>query len=140
MKSSVKKFCAVCLIAAAASVCLRSLSAARIPETDTVLLETDAERETWLNLHGWRVLPPERTETRIPAVWRTSAGQAWLGLQHAQGFQPEQFAGESAVRYVYPVQNTAQPELYAELLLTADGILVGAQVYSAETGLMQTVL
>lgn len=139
MKSSVKILCAVCLCAAAAAVCLHTASAGK-PQQEALLLETDAEREAWLGLHGWRVAEPERSETRIPSAWHTSAGQAWLGLQHTQGFSPEQFAGESAVRYVYPVQNTAQPELYAELLLSADGILIGAQVYSAETGLMQTVL
>lgn len=140
MKSGVRKFCAVCLFAAAAAVCAQRVLSARQPDAEAILLETDAEREAWLNLHGWRVSQPERTETRVPALFQTSAGQAWLGLQHAQGLWPEQFAGVSAVRYVYPVENTAQQELYAELLLSAEGILIGAQVYSAETGLMQTVL
>ena len=123
-----------------AAVGLRHAAERYSPEAEPVVLATDAEREAWLNLHGWRVSAPQISQTRIPAVWRTSVGQAWLSMQHTQGFSPERFAGCDAVRVCYPVENAAQPELCAELLLTADGILVGAQVYSGETGVMQTVL
>ena len=105
---------------------------------DQIVLKDDAAREAWLNLRGWQVGTPDVTEIRLPHAWQSDAGQSWLRLQTAQGLCPEQFVGRDAVRFLYPVPDNQRAHLYAELLL-CDNILVGAQVYDAETGLMQSV-
>lgn len=107
-------------------------------QTDYIILADDAAREAWLNLRGWQVSAPEITEIRLPHTWQTEQGQSWLRLQAAQGLHPEQFAGEDAVRCLYPVPDAQRQHLYAELLLCGN-ILVGAQVYDAASGLMQSV-
>ena len=106
--------------------------------TGELTLATAAEREAFLNLRGWQVAEAEETAIRMPLTWQTQAGQSWLSLQAAQGLYPERYAGCNAMRYLYPVTNAESGTLYAELLLCGD-VLIGAQVYNAETQLMQTV-
>ena len=103
-----------------------------------ITLADAASRTAWLNLRGWRVGEETQSETRIPYTWQTAAGKRWLELQHAQGLFPEQFGGRAALRCVYPVENSGGGMLCAELLL-CEGELVGAQVYNAETQIMQSV-
>ena len=131
-----KRTCIICFLLLAASACL--LFTQRAPESGTILLETPDARTAWLNLRGWRVGEEAQSETRIPYTWQTTAGKRWLELQHAQGFFPEQFGGRAALRCVYPVENSGGGMLCAELLL-CEGELVGAQVYNAETQIMQSV-
>ncbi len=133
MKRSIKIFCVLCVTAAAAAVLLRGQPE---PEAPGILLETADERIAWLNLRGWQTGAETQVQTQIPREWKTSAGQRWLQLQHAQGLYPEQFGGQQALRCVYPIAES--DVLFAELLL-CDGMLVGAQVYNAETRLMQSV-
>lgn len=135
MKRSIRLFAALCIGAAAAALIWR---AAEEEPPAVIRLETAAEREAWLNLRGWRVGAPEESETQMPYRWQTPAGQRWLALQHAQGLSPEQYGGCRTLRCVYPVENAGAGALYAELLL-CDGILAGAQVYNADTQLMQSV-
>jgi len=105
---------------------------------DHIILADDAARIAWLNLRGWQVDQPDISEIRLPNAWQTELGQNWLRLQSAQGLHPEQFAGQNATRCLYPIPDDLRPHLFAELLL-CDNILVGAQVYDAESGLMQSV-
>lgn len=105
---------------------------------DQTLLETEAEREAWLNLRGWRVSEPEVSEAVLPAEWTTLNGQRWLSLQQEQGLAPELYAGKPVTRYLYPIENGEKPELYAELYL-CENALCGAQIYDAETGIMRVV-
>ena len=116
---------------------LRSRQSAALPKEEILLADAQS-REAWLNLCGWRVGAPEVSETCVPSEWKTPAGQCWLRLQHQQGFSPEQYAGSRAVRYVYPAENAATENCRAELLLCGD-VLIGAQVYDAETQLMRPV-
>lgn len=138
MKKQIRVFCAVCIIGAAAALLVQYACKEPAPAPEHILLETDAEREGWLNLRGWRVGQPECTQTRIPLRFETPEGQRWLVIQNAQGLHPENFPGAQAQRYLYPVENDANRPLFLELLL-CDGILVGAQVYDAATQLMQSV-
>lgn len=108
------------------------------PPQEEILLETDAEREAWLNLRGWRVGEPEISEAVLPAEWQTLNGQRWLTLQQTQGLSPEHYAGQTVTRYLYPVENGGTDETYAELLLCGDA-LCGAQIYDAETQIMRPV-
>ena len=135
MKKSIRMFLAVCAAGAAVAV----LAQSKPPHSgEQILLETAAEREAWLNLRGWQVGTPQESRTRIPQQWKTLPGQRWLAVQNAQGLHPEQYAGCEVSRLVYPVTGTGQSELYAELLFY-DNTLIGAQVYSAETGIIQSV-
>ena len=110
----------------------------RQPQAEEILLETEAEREAWLNLRGWRVGEPETSEAVMPAEWTTLNGQRWLSLQQEQGLSPERYAGKNITRYLYPIENGETPELYAELYL-CENALCGAQIYCAETGIMRSV-
>lgn len=109
----------------------------RQPQQEEILLETEAEREAWLNLRGWRVGAPETSEAVLPSEWQTLNGQRWLTLQQTQGLSPERYAGQTVTRYLYPVENGGT-ETYAELLLCGDA-LCGAQIYDAETQIMRPV-
>ena len=110
----------------------------RQPQKNEILLETESEREAWLNLRGWRVGEPEISEAVMPSAWTTLHGQRWLSLHQEQALSPEQYAGKNITRYLYPIENGETPELYAELYLCGDA-LCGAQIYYAETGIMRTV-
>ena len=128
-------FCALCIVGAAIAVLSQSRSPA---EKNCILLETPAEREAWLNLRGWQVGTPQASSTRVPQQWLTLPGQCWLNIQNQQGLHPEDYAGCEALRLVYPVTGTGQAGLCAELLL-CENTLIGAQVYSPETGIIQSV-
>lgn len=135
MKKQLFKIAAVLALLAAALLLIPQ----KTQQTgEQIILADDAARVAWLNLRGWQVDQPEVTEIRLPHSWQTENGQSWLRLQSAQGLHPEQFAGRDAVRCLYPVPDAQRPHLFAELLL-CDNILVGAQVYDAESGLMQSV-
>ena len=108
------------------------------PPPDAVILPDAAAREAWLALRGWQVGEPAVSETRIPAEWKTSAGQQWLALQHQQGLSPEQYAGLAAKRSLYPAENAGSAHCKAELLLCGDA-LAGAQIYDEETQVMRPV-
>ncbi|MBR5370810.1 MAG: DUF4830 domain-containing protein [Oscillospiraceae bacterium] len=137
MKHSLCKFAAAAVTAAAALLLYPRLTQQDTPDEQIILADSSA-REAWLNLRGWQVGEPEITEIRLPQSWQSDAGQSWLRLQTAQGLYPERFAGRDAVRCLYPVADEQRQHLFAELLL-CDNILVGAQVYDAGSGLMQSV-
>ena len=107
----------------------------RAPQ-NAVILPDAAAREAWLALRGWQVGEPAVSETCIPAEWKTPAGQQWLALQHQQGLSPEQFAGLTATRYLYPAENAGSAFCKAELLLCGD-VLAGAQIYDEQTQIMR---
>lgn len=97
------------------------------PEPVTIPAGTEEERLCFLRSEGWEgtlavsqgVIVPE--ESAFPA--------AYAGLQQSLGLPLAEFAGKSAVLYTYSLRHTA---LCAELL-TADGVLIGAQCYDPET-------
>lgn len=131
-----KRFCA-----AAAGILLLILLVIlpmRTARSDTVTLADAAAREAWLNLRGWQVTEAETSEITLPQSWQTAAGQSWLRLQSAQGLHPEEYAGKKALRVLYNVPDDTRKHLRAELLLCGN-VLVGAQIFDAESGLMQAV-
>lgn len=108
---------------------------ARQTASDEIVLENAAAREGFLNLCGWAVTEVSACETVIPQQWQTTEGQYWLMLQGQQGFSPQRYGGQPAMRYCYHIENIvaegfAADLWYAELLLCGD-VLVGAQVYCA---------
>ena len=137
MKHAFSKFAVIAVTLAAALLLYPRFSQPDTPD-EQIILADGAAREAWLNLRGWQVGEPEITEVRLPQSWQSDAGQSWLRLQTAQGLYPERFAGCDAVRCLYPVTDPQRQHLFAELLL-CENVLVGAQVYDAGTGLMQSV-
>ena len=108
------------------------------PQQDAVILPDAAAAEAWLTLHGWQLGEPAVRDTQIPDAWSTAAGQRWLTVQHQQGISPEQYAGQCAKQYLYPVENWVSPHCKAELLIAGDA-LAGAQIYDEETQLIYPV-
>ncbi len=124
---------AVCLLWAAWMIWSET---SRQPQSDCICLPDAAAREGWLNLRGWQVKEPIISPVRMPQDWVTSAGQDWLCLQHRQGLYPDDYPGAEAICYRYPICDAGAQ--YAELYLCGD-ILIAAQVYDPETGIMQSV-
>lgn len=102
---------------------------------EILTLADENARTHWLGLHGWQAGEPAVSETVVPTEWVTDAGQHWLAIQHSLALTPENFAGEPAVRYTYPL---AQENLRAELLLCGD-VLIGAQIYDLSDGSIRSV-
>lgn len=117
---------------------LFSLTAKKPVKQDAVILSTPQMREAWLNLRGWKVDSPQTETIRIPQSWQTQAGQRWLSIQTEQGFTPEQYAGQEATQYRYPVLNAPNEWYIAELLLCGQ-TLIAADIYDASTQIMQKV-
>lgn len=111
----------------------------RKTEENALCLADESARTAWLMLRGWEVGDPETAFMRVPDSYQTAQGQRWLTLQAAQGLHPEEHAGCEALRYRYPVRNGGGDNWYAELILCGN-TLIGAQVYDAATGVMQSVL
>lgn len=105
---------------------------------------TEEERLAWLSSQGWNAeLHSSRTAV-IPAV--PDSGNhpdnfnQYISLQEMQNLPFTEYAGAHGIVYIYEVSdagyyqdsdnsgNSGESVLYAELL-TADGILVGAQCY-----------
>ena len=104
--------------------------------TEPLQLPTPQQRASFLRLRGWQVGEEEAHSAVLPQSWETAAGASWLQMQQTQGLHPENYAGSEAVRYLYAVKDS--PNTFAELWLVGDS-LVGAEIYSTETGLMQSV-
>lgn len=125
----------VAMLCGALTVYTFSEKAQMHPTSNEMILENAAAREGFLNLCGWAVTEVSACETIIPQQWQTPEGQYWLTLQGQQGFSPQLYGGQSAMRYCYHIKNIvaegfASDLWYAELLICGD-VLVGAQVYCA---------
>ena len=111
----------------------------RHAQRQEITLADEAAGAAWLELHGWRTDAPVQQTAVMPAQWQTVSGQRFLALQQQQGLAPERHAGETAVRWRYPVENGASSAWYAELWLCGD-TLAAACIYNAETGIMRPVI
>lgn len=96
------------------------------PQTLTIPAAAEPERIAYLRSQGWE---GELLSSQAVIVPQEDAVYAeYAGLQRRQQLPLYAYTGKRAVVYTYALENT---ELYAELL-TADGILIGAQCYSPE--------
>lgn len=140
MKNGKRRFLQICaaLVLVLAFAALFLLRMSRTYAADEIRLESAETREAFLNLHGWRVGEPTDSEMLLPDIWQTAAGARWLQIQQSQGLHPERYAGQNAVRYVYPVEQGRTDYQRAELILCGN-VLVGAEIYDASTQLMQPV-
>ena len=100
--------------------------------------DTDSACIGWLQLHGWNAADPVRTETVMPDTWETVPGQEWLRIQHAQDLHPENYAGKPVTVCTLSVLNGAAD--CRAVLWLCENELAGAEIYHAETQLMQSVI
>ncbi|MDE5792868.1 MAG: DUF4830 domain-containing protein [Oscillospiraceae bacterium] len=98
------------------------------PATDTIKAYTEFDRSAWLLTQGWNAELLYSRAVTIPYEFNTNTYQTYANLQIQQRLPLERYAGTRGVLYTYELENSP---LYAELL-TADGILIGAQCYLPE--------
>ena len=101
----------------------------KTPATDEIRAVTESDRSAWLMLQGWNGELISFRPVTVPAEV-TETYQIYAGLQDRQRLPLMQYAGKHGVLYTYQLENS---DLYAELL-TADGILIGAQCYRSSEG------
>lgn len=99
------------------------------PAMLTVPAATEEERSAFLFAKGWQGEIISSQAVRIPQTMDGTYAD-YAALQTYQHLPLADYAGERAVLYTYALQDTA---CRAELL-TADGILIGAQCYVPEDG------
>lgn len=119
---------------AAAALCLsRGHSGDAQQEIPAV---TEEQRLQWLAVQG---LPAELLHSEPVTIPPQCSGsyEAYAALQEAQGLPLAAHMGGSAECFTYEITDS-DPLLYAELL-TADGILIGAQCYHPEDGVTLTM-
>ncbi|MDE7094369.1 MAG: DUF4830 domain-containing protein [Oscillospiraceae bacterium] len=98
------------------------------PPTDNIKASTEFDRHAWLLTQGWNAELLHSRAVTIPFDFDNSNYQTYANLQIQQRLPLENYAGKRGVLYTYQLENSP---LYAELL-TADGILIGAQCYLPE--------
>lgn len=103
------------------------------PAASEVTLETDAQREDYLTSLGWEFKTPcEEKEVQIPQTFNDTYTQ-YNEIQKAQGFDLENYKGQTATVYTYNITNYAGYEsrdcVYANLLVCG-GVLIGGDVCS----------
>ena len=113
------------LCLAAVALCHR----ADAPAMLTVPAATEEERSAFLFSKGWQGELIASQAVRIPQSM-DGAYANYAALQTYQHLPLADYAGERAVLYTYALQDSV---CRAELL-TADGILIGAQCYVPEDG------
>ncbi len=86
----------------------------------------EAVRLAWLESQGLSCEPVSSAGVTIP-LHMDGTYASYAALQQALGLPLAAHSGESGMLYTYYVKGS-DPPLYAELL-TADGILIGAQCY-----------
>ena len=95
-----------------------------------VSVATNDARVQYLTDYGWEVVnsPVQTQQVRIPSEI-TEVYQRYNALQMSQGFDLTQYAGKTATRYVYEIENypNASDPVYATLLFYKDQV-IGADI------------
>ena len=98
-------------------------------------------RVQFLTDFGWEVSasPTESGQVRIPEE-TTELFDRYNALQKSQGYDLNQYAGKTAMRYVYKVNNypNATEPVFATLLVYKDQIIGGDITNTAAGGVVQT--
>lgn len=97
------------------------------PAADQIQAATESDRSAWLMLQGWNGEFLYSRPVTVPEEFPESYAE-YVNLQLRLRLPLEQYAGRHGVVYTYQLENS---DLYAELL-TADGMLIGAQCYYPE--------
>ena len=101
---------------------------------------SNEDRVAYLQSMGWEVAdtPVESQEVRIPAEL-PEVLQRYNELQQSQGFDLNDYAGNTVKRYVYQVLNypDTTDSYYATLLVYQDQVIGGDVSSASQDGLMQ---
>ena len=100
------------------------------PSADLIRAVTESDRSAWLMLQGWSGELLNSRPMTVPSEFPELYAD-YVNLQTKLRLPLMQYAGKHGVIYTYQLDNS---ELYAELL-TADGMLIGAQCYYPEEGI-----
>lgn len=100
------------------------------PTGEPVNLSTNDGRVAYLMGYGWEVAssPVETQQVRIPTEL-SEVYERYNSLQISQGFDLRDYAGKTATRYVYQIDNypNATEPVYATLLIYKDRV-IGADI------------
>lgn len=125
-----KKYLKYLLILPPALLCIVAVILShkqKTPATDTIQAATEFDRSAWLVTQGWNAELLTSRAVTVPFTFDNSY-QTYASLQIQQRLPLQEYAGKHGILYTYQLENSP---LYAELL-TADGILIGAQCYLPE--------
>lgn len=103
---------------------------------DSIILETEQQRQEFLSSMGWQVSaePIDIREVMIPSEWNEVFSQ-YNAIQMQQGFDLDDFRGKSVTIYTYEVYNYEnKPENMIANLMVYDGRLIGGDVSCTELG------
>jgi len=99
----------------------------KTPGTDTIRAAAEFDRRAWLVTQGWNAECISSRPVTVPYEI-TEDYQEYADLQILQRLPLTQYLGKHGVIYTYQLKDS---DLYAELL-TAEGVLIGAQCYDPE--------
>jgi hypothetical protein len=132
-KISKTKIAAVVTVVIAAVVLAAILAAAKNGKAETLQErngETNEERAAFLSQCGWQVNaePIQTQSVRIPER-ETEVFTRYNELQQSQGFDLTEYAGKTAMRFVYEVLNypDAEGPVYATVFV-CQGKIIGGDV------------
>lgn len=104
--------------------------------------ESNAQRIAYIESFGWDpgISHTDTKEVRIPVNF-DEVYQEYNDLQKKQGFDLKKYRAHTVRQYTYQIKRTDDDPvpLYAHLLVE-NGIIIGADITSAEAGGLQTVL
>ena len=99
-------------------------------------------RVEFLAEHGWQVSasPTQSSQVKIPTE-PSEVFSRYNALQKSQGYDLEEYAGKSVMRYVYKVNNypNATDPVYATVLVYKDQIIGGDITDTAPGGKIQAI-
>ncbi|MBQ7767251.1 MAG: DUF4830 domain-containing protein [Oscillospiraceae bacterium] len=97
-------------------------------QTTSAAISNNDARVKFLTDFGWDVTnsPIESSQVRIPET-STEAFDRYNGLQKSQGYDLSAYAGKTAMRYVYKINNYpgATEPVYATLLVSKNKVIGG---------------
>lgn len=126
--------------AAIAILCMLLSGGKDAAPTGAPSLSGNDARVKFLTDFGWEVAasPVESGQVRIPAA-ATDVFERYNALQKSQGYDLNQFAGKTVMRYVYKLKNypNATEPVYATLLIYKDQVIGGDVTDTSANGVIQ---
>ena len=111
-----------------------------VAATAATTVSNNDDRVKFLNSFGWEVTnsPVESSQVRIPEK-TTEVFDRYNELQKSQGYDLRNFAGKTAMRYVYKINNYpgATAPVYATLLVYKNQIIGGDVTDTSAKGVVR---
>lgn len=131
------------LVALIVLICVlsgRKDSGSAAPQESPITVATNDARVQYLEDFGWQVAasPVETQQVLVPTEL-TEVYQRYNALQMSQGFDLTQYAGKTATRYVYRIENypNATEPVYATLLVYENHVIGADITDTAANGVVQ---